>query len=105
MRRHDLLELDRIVRRARLDLFVRVKHRHRIIFERNAGRLDIDQRQLLGRPRRKSDVVRTDEPGAWNNEDFWRSHYSNLPVVAGLVPRRNRGVPESKMAGAGPATT
>ena len=57
--RHDhLLELERIVRRTGLRLEIGVVDRQRIVGERNARDVGVDQRQFLGRQRRQPDVMR-----------------------------------------------
>src|SRR5205085_7850602 len=70
VRRHDLLELQRVERRPRLGGEVGVVDRQRIVGKRDARDLGCRQQQFLGRQRRQPAIVRAAAQRARNNENF-----------------------------------
>ena len=69
--RHDhLLELERIGRLTGAHVEIGFIDRQRIVGERNAGDVDVEQRQFFDRQCRELDIVRAGAGRAGQNENF-----------------------------------
>jgi hypothetical protein len=68
------LELEGVLRRARLRFGVAVIDRRRKVGERNAGNIDIEERQLLGRQCRQLRIEGSGADRACKDEDFRTAH-------------------------------
>ena len=68
------LELDGVLRRARLRLSVAVVDRQRKVGERDAGDIDIEERQLLGRQCGELRIEGSGADRACKDEDFRTAH-------------------------------